>query len=120
MQSRTDFLDSKAFGAIFLGVTTLGTTYEMGVTEWGLVIAPFSIMAAYWVAFHHAWWRYEPPMPRGSDDLPPEFLTTAKVRDWLPIRWQQCADRGSRKSRWLRSYRRRTRSKLVRWRSGTR
>src|SRR5262249_12433912 len=35
-------------------------------------------------------------------DLPQRFRTTNYVRDWLPIRREQCAKRVSRKNRWSR------------------
>ena len=41
-------------------------------------------------------------------DLPQGFRTMDYVRDWLPIRREQCAKVGSRKSRWSRSSARRT------------
>jgi hypothetical protein len=45
-------------------------------------------------------WRPRPDLPQG-------FRTRQYVRDWLPIRREQCAKRGSRKSRWSRSSARR-------------
>jgi hypothetical protein len=36
-------------------------------------------------------------------DLRPDFRTTDKLRDWLPIRREQCGKVVLRKSRWLRS-----------------
>jgi hypothetical protein len=40
---------------------------------------------------------------RAQRDLPQGFRTRNYVRDWLPIRREQCAKRVSRKSRWSRS-----------------
>jgi hypothetical protein len=40
------------------------------------------------------------PDPRQPGDLRPDFRTIDKLRDWLPIRREQCAKRGLRKSRW--------------------
>src|ERR1700728_3471643 len=42
------------------------------------------------------------PSSRGSD-LPQDFRPADKLRDWLPIRREQCGRVGSRKNRWLRS-----------------
>ncbi len=36
-------------------------------------------------------------------DLPPDFRTIDKLRDWLPIRREQCEKDVFRKSRWWRS-----------------
>jgi putative transposase len=47
-------------------------------------------------------------------DLSQGFWTTNYVRDWLPIRREQCAKRVSRKSRWSRSSARRIASRC-RW-----
>jgi SRSO17 transposase len=55
----------------------------------------------------------------GGDDLPPDFRTGDKLRDWLPIRREQCAKRVSRKSRWSRSSARRIASRCRRWPNGT-
>jgi hypothetical protein len=45
--------------------------------------------------------RIMPPFER--PDVASEFWTADYVRDWLPIRREQCAKRVSRKSRWWRS-----------------
>jgi hypothetical protein len=52
-------------------------------------------------------------------DLPADFRTIDKLRDWLPIRREQCAKRVFRKSRWLRSSGRRIAIRCRRWPSGT-
>src|SRR3954468_20014023 len=52
-------------------------------------------------------------------DLLPDFRTIDKLRDWLPIRREQCGKGGSRKSRWWRSCARRIAIRFRRWPSGT-
>src|ERR1700730_688072 len=43
------------------------------------------------------------PFPVACEpDLLPDFRTIDKLRDWLPIRREQCAKRVLRKSRWSR------------------
>jgi hypothetical protein len=56
---------------------------------------------------------------RHGCDLPQGFRTRSYVRDWLPIRREQCAKRVSRKSRWSRSSARRIASRCRWWPSGT-
>jgi putative ABC transport system substrate-binding protein len=55
----------------------------------------------------------------GGLDLPPGFRTSDYVRDWLPIRREQCAKGVSRKSRWWRSSARRIVSRCRPSPSGT-
>src|SRR6266516_4346745 len=52
-------------------------------------------------------------------DLLQAFRTIDYMRDWLPIRREQCAKVGSRKSRWSRSSARRIAIRFRRWPSGT-
>jgi hypothetical protein len=54
-----------------------------------------------------------------DSDLPPGFRTTNYVRDWLPIRREQCAKRVSWNSRWSRSCARRIATQCRRWPSDT-
>ena len=53
-------------------------------------------------------------------DLLQGFRTTNYVRDWLPIRREQCAKRVSRKSRWSQSSARQIASRCRLWPSGMR
>src|SRR5437773_6577879 len=66
--------------------------------------------------------QYLPTRDIGADaegDLPQQFRTIDYVRDWLPIRREQCAKHVSRKSRWWRSSARRIASRWQWWPSGT-
>ena len=56
---------------------------------------------------------------RDGSDLPQGFRTRNYVRDWLPIRREQCAKRVSRKSRWSRSSARQIASRCQWWPNGT-
>src|SRR6476620_12221560 len=56
---------------------------------------------------------------KGEGDLLTDFRTIDKLRDWLPIRREQCAKRVFRKSRWWRSCGRRIASRWPRLPSGT-
>jgi putative transposase len=51
--------------------------------------------------------RQSSPGLASEGDLPQGFRTTNYVRDWLPIRREQCAKHVSRKSRWSQSSARR-------------
>ena len=52
-------------------------------------------------------------------DLPADFRTIDKLRDWLPIRREQCGKDDFRKSKWWRSSERRIAIRWRRWPSGT-
>src|SRR6185369_7546077 len=52
-------------------------------------------------------------------DLLPDFRTIDKLRDWLPIRREQCGKDDFRKSKWWRSSGRRIAIRWRRWPSGT-
>jgi hypothetical protein len=54
-----------------------------------------------------------------TSDLPPDFRTIDKLRDWLPIRREQCEKDVFRKSRWWRSSGRGIAILWQRWPSGT-
>ena len=55
----------------------------------------------------------------GEGDLPADFRTIDKLRDWLPIRREQCGKDDFRKSKWWRSSERRIAIRWRRWPSGT-
>jgi hypothetical protein len=46
-----DFMDTKSFGAAFVGVVTLATGLEAGVADWALLALPLSAMVGY-LAIH--------------------------------------------------------------------
>src|SRR5262245_27618538 len=82
----------------------------------------FAEKRQHWPAPVAARWRFlaigsrrQPPLnyrpQRERADLPQGFRTTNYVRDWLPIRREQCAKRVSRKSGWSRSSARRIASR---------
>jgi hypothetical protein len=85
MQSWTDFVDSKSFAAVFVGGATLGTSYQMGANEWGLMVVPLLVMAAYWLAM--AWCEPVLGSPPGSPGvgMPRPELTAPDRRTRTPV-----------------------------------
>jgi hypothetical protein len=59
------------------------------------------------------------PLLTSCSDLPADFRTIDKLRDWLPIRREQCGKDDFRKSKWWRSSGRRIAIRWRRWPSGT-
>jgi hypothetical protein len=41
--------DTNSFGATFVGLIALGTTYQAHVAEWALLVLPLSVAAGYWL-----------------------------------------------------------------------
>jgi hypothetical protein len=46
------FLDTKPFGAAFIGVITLAISYQAGVSDRALLVLPLVVVIGYWLAIY--------------------------------------------------------------------